>query len=76
MKPVLPSYQTPADFRCPDCNNECLIIGLDSSFDYSGTHCTEGASGTEYPSDYGSPVSSCCEATCDEALLEYTSEEY
>ena len=68
-KPTIPSYQTPEGFRCPDCNAECLIIALQNEFDYSGTHATHGKSGTEYPSDWGSPVTDCCEADCESALL-------
>ena len=54
-------YVTPEGFVCPECNEECEIIPLDNSFSYSGTHCTNGIGGTEYPDDYGSPVTSCCE---------------
>lgn len=64
----VPTYTTPADFRCPSCGESCTIIALENDFDYGGTHCTHGKSGTEYPSDWGSPVSSCCETACDEAL--------
>ncbi len=55
------------DTICPKCGEECTIIALDNAFDYSGTHCTGGRSGTHYPSDYGTPVSDCCEAPmeCD-----------
>ena len=49
------------DAICPNCDEPCEIVPLDSSFSYSGTHCTHGQSGTHYPSDYGSPVSDCCE---------------
>ncbi len=60
-RPNLPDYETPDDFVCPECEEYCHIIPLDNSFDYSGTHCTHGLSGTEYPPDYGIPVTDCCE---------------
>ena len=47
---------------CPDCGEKCNVIALDNSFDYAGTHCTHGRSGTHYPDGYGDPVSDCCEA--------------
>ena len=47
---------------CPDCGEPWEIVPLDNSFDYSGTHCTFGNSGTHYPDDYGRPVSDCCDA--------------
>ena len=50
------------DEICPDCGEPCEVKPLDNSFDYAGTHCTYGRSGTHYPEDYGSPVSDCCEA--------------
>ena len=55
-------YITPDGFLCPECNELCTIVPLDNSFDYPGTHCNNGKSGTHYPSDYGTPVSDCCEA--------------
>lgn len=50
------------EYICPDCGCECEVVPLDNSFDYAGTHCTNGRSGTHYPPGYGSPVSACCEA--------------
>jgi hypothetical protein len=52
--------------RCPECGELSEIIPLDNAFSYSGTHCTHGQGGTHYPSDYGSPVTACCEAPVDE----------
>lgn len=66
----LPIYITPENFICPACNSPTIIIALDNSFGYSGTHCTHGQSGTYYPSGYGSPVTSCCEANVSDAELD------
>ena len=44
---------------CPECKQECTIIEINDSFNYSGTHCTHGKAGThQMPSYY---VSDCCE---------------
>jgi hypothetical protein len=56
-----PGYDTPDGTICPECGEPCYIVPLDNSFDYSGTHCTHGRSGTHRPDGYGSPVSDCCE---------------
>ena len=45
---------------CPECNQECLVVPIDDSFDYSGTHCTGGQPGTHRVPIYY--VSDCCEA--------------
>lgn len=58
-KPI-PKYHTPPDIHCPECGDECEIIPLKNDFDYAGTHCTHGLSGTHYPNNWGMPVSSCC----------------
>lgn len=58
----MPVYETPEGTVCPECGGPCTIVGDDNSFDYAGTHCTHGRSGTHYPSDWGKPVSDCCEA--------------
>lgn len=63
-------YSTPDGTTCPECGEECEIIPLENSFDYAGTHCTHGVGGVHYPSDYGAPVSSCCEAYIDWATEE------
>lgn len=62
MSRKLPEYDTPLGTHCTECNEPCLIVGLQNEFDYSGTHCNHGAAGTEYPFDWGSPVSNCCDA--------------
>lgn len=62
------SYSTPEGFRCPECGEECTIIPLENEFDYGGTHCTNGMSGTHYPANWGTPVTDCCEVkveVCD-----------
>jgi hypothetical protein len=55
-------YEPPTTTICPDCGEECTIVPLDNSFDYAGTHCTHGRSGTHKPEGYGTPVSDCCDA--------------
>lgn len=52
--------QTTDNIICPECKQECLLIEKDDSFDYSGTHCTGGISGTQQLPIYY--VSDCCEA--------------
>ena len=72
-------YKTPYGTICPECERECKIVPLRNDFDYSGTHCTNGRSGTHYPSDYGSPVSDCCEVPMEGAevdLPDYELEDY
>ena len=66
----LPVYITPPNQHCPECGEPCTIIALDNAFDYAGTHCTAGVGGTEYPPNWGSPVSDCCEAFIDNIDLE------
>ena len=63
----LPQYHTPEDMVCPECGEPCTIIGLRNEFDYAGTHCTHGLSGTHYPYDWGYPVSDCCETLIEDA---------
>lgn len=53
---------------CPACKEECKVIPLDNAFNYSGTHCTGGRDGIYYPSDYGAPVSECCEVIIEDAI--------
>ena len=67
---TLPTWKTPTDFLCPACKQSCKIIALDDSFSYSGTHCTGGQAGIHYPSDYGTPVTDCCEAEVPNAELD------
>ncbi len=61
-----PVYTTPDGFRCPECGELCQIVPLRNEFDYAGTHCTGGLSGTHYPDNWGEPVSDCCEASIPE----------
>ena len=58
----IPHYETPAGTYCTECREPCQIVPLRNEFSYSGTHCNHGQPGTEYPSDWGSPVSECCDA--------------
>lgn len=58
----LPKYGTPEGTTCPECGEFCVIVPLQNEFSYSGTHCTHGRVGVEYPAGWGSPVSDCCEA--------------
>ena len=54
---------------CTDCNEECSVV--EETFDYPGTYCNYGHSGTHRTGVY---VSSCCGAlylgrrkiTCEE----------
>lgn len=62
-----PMYITPDGAVCPACGEPCAIVPLLNDFDYSGTHCTGGRSGTHYPDGWGSPVSDCCEASMEDA---------
>jgi len=45
------------DWYCEECQQKCEII--EESFDYAGTHCTYGKSGTHYTGHF---VSKCCNA--------------
>jgi len=47
---------------CASCGKPCKVIPLRNEFNYAGTHCTHGLSGTHYPDNWGDPVSDCCEA--------------
>ena len=42
---------------CCECGEECKIV--EETFDYAGTHCTNGVSGTHHTGVY---VSDCCSA--------------
>ena len=46
---------------CSECGDECEIV--EESFDYAGTHCNHGKSGTHYTGRY---VSKCCLAELKE----------
>lgn len=64
-----PTYQTPPNWACPYCEETGEIVALDNSFNYAGTHCTFGRSGTHYPAGWGSPVCSSCEAIIESAEI-------
>lgn len=49
--------------KCIECGEECRIRREDNSFDYAGTHCTFGMSGTYVKIDY---VSDCCSADVED----------
>ena len=49
------------DFKCLDCGEKCEII--EESFDYPGTHCNYGNSGTHYTGHY---YSGCCGSEYEE----------
>jgi hypothetical protein len=66
---TLPEYNTPKGTRCPSCGELCKIVPLKNEFDFAGTHCTGGKSGTHYPDDWGTPVSDCCRAPFEDASL-------
>ena len=53
----------PEDCWCVECKDTCTLV--EETFDYSGTHCTGGVSGTHHTGHY---VSTCC-------LAEYTYED-
>jgi hypothetical protein len=42
---------------CLDCKDECQIV--EETFDYSGTHCTNGNGGVHHTGHYSSD---CCNA--------------
>jgi len=44
-------------FTCTDCGEPCELV--EETFDYAGTHCTNGKSGTHHTGVY---VSKCCGA--------------
>ena len=43
------------EYRCTDCGEECKIVEV--TYNYAGTHCTNGKDGTYHTGDY---VSDCC----------------
>ena len=47
--------------KCTECGEECALV--EETFDYSGTHCTHGRSGTHHT---GVWVSECCFADYEE----------
>lgn len=52
---ILEGYEP--EVYCTECGQECSEVW--ESFDYAGTHCTHGKSGTHYT---GYKISSCCGA--------------
>jgi len=52
------------DYICANCGEPCGIV--EETFDYAGTHCTNGNSGTHHTGIY---VSDCCLDEVDEKLL-------
>ena len=58
------SIPKPTYHVCPECGEECQVIAVDDSFDYSGTHCTGGSQGTHNVEIYH--VSDCCEAEIED----------
>jgi hypothetical protein len=46
---------------CTDCEETCEVV--EETFDYAGTHCTFGRSGTYHTGHY---VSECCLAEVEE----------
>ena len=45
------------EFVCTECGDDCQPV--EECFDYAGTHCTYGRSGTHYTGHF---VSDCCGA--------------
>lgn len=63
---------------CGECGDSCETYPEDTSFAYSGTHCTFGRSGIHHPPGDGQPLSSCCDAHCfwePEGTTPYTQED-
>ena len=48
-------------FKCSACGEPCEIV--EETFDYSGTHCTNGKAGTHHT---GVWVSDCCSGNYEE----------
>ena len=57
-----PEYSE-VEFKCVECGHRCALV--EETFDYAGTHCTHGKSGTHHTGVY---VSSCCLADYEEIL--------
>lgn len=49
------------EYLCKECLEGCEVF--EDSFDYSGTHCSNGASGTHHTGFY---QSRCCHASYEE----------
>ena len=55
---------------CTECCNPCERV--EEAFDYSGTHCTFGRSGTHHTGHY---VSDCCSADMTDDITDLYSED-
>ena len=53
-------YEDEPEYTCSDCGEPCKAV--EETFDYAGTHCTFGKSGTHHTGTY---VSDCCLAELD-----------
>ena len=51
------SFEHEYTWYCIDCGQECETV--EETFDYAGTHCTNGRPGTHQTGHY---VSACCGA--------------
>ena len=73
----LPEYHHDPLWTCFWCKEPgATIIADDNSFSYSGTHCTGGKDGVEYPQGWGQAVCSCCgEPVEDAEEVDYEQEE-
>ncbi len=54
-------YDCTPMFKCNECGELCKVI--EETFDYSGTHCTNGNGGTHRTGHY---ASDCCDAGYEE----------
>ena len=54
-------YDDHPEYTCSDCGEKCTVV--EETFDYSGTHCTFGKSGTHHTGIY---ASGCCGADYEE----------
>ena len=64
------NYIKPDNWVCPVCGEQAEIVPLDESFDYSGTHCTFGRSGTYTPPGNGRPVCSANECSVEDVDID------
>ena len=55
-------HEVEFEWKCCDCGEICSVI--EETFDYAGTHCTFGRSGTHRTGHY---VSACCFSEFEEA---------
>ena len=58
------SIPKPTCHVCPECGEECQVTAINDNFDYSGTHCTGGISGTHNVEIYY--ASDCCEVEIED----------